>query len=253
MTYLPPVSRSLFLTDIAVPGIAGYTQLVKPPLTPDTEVCVNAATTGAAVLIASFMSAAMGISEVPAGDWIHSVFGYVDTVDGVSEIEIRVYKRSSSGVETLLYTTTTGGLTASPAEYTITDSNTLFSLSVTDRLVIKYYAKTTSGSARTVYLYYLGEARQTRVFLPVELTIVPGGDMRTDLYDSDLDGVVSSGGGHTIQDEGSPVTQRTNLNFIGTAVAVTDNPANDATDVIVTASGGAAPDSYSMVARRHFR
>jgi hypothetical protein len=77
--------------------------------------------------------------------------------------------------------------------------------------------------------------------------------MRTDLYDADLDGLVTSGGGHKIQDEGSAVTQRTNLNFIGAAVAVTDDPVNDATDVTVTASGGAAPDSYSMIVRTHFR
>ncbi len=45
------------------------------------------------------------------------------------------------------------------------------------------------------------------------------------------------GGGHTIQDEGTPLTQRTNLNFVGSAVTVTDGGAGpDST--IVTITGG---------------
>jgi len=44
----------------------------------------------------------------------------------------------------------------------------------------------------------------------------------------------ASGGGHTIQDEGTPLTQRTNLNFVGAAVTVTDDAGNDATLVTIT-------------------
>jgi len=43
------------------------------------------------------------------------------------------------------------------------------------------------------------------------------------------------GSGHTIQDEGTPLTARTNLNFVGASVAVTDDSGNDAT--VVTISG----------------
>jgi hypothetical protein len=42
-----------------------------------------------------------------------------------------------------------------------------------------------------------------------------------------------TGGGHTIQDEGTPLTQRTNLNFVGSGVAVTDDAGNDATVVTI--------------------
>jgi len=45
------------------------------------------------------------------------------------------------------------------------------------------------------------------------------------------------GGGHVIQDEGTPLTQRANLNFVGSAVTVTDGGAGpDST--IVTITGG---------------
>ena len=43
--------------------------------------------------------------------------------------------------------------------------------------------------------------------------------------------------GHTIQDEGTPLTTRTNLNFVGAAVTVTDGGAGpDSTIVTISAS-----------------
>jgi hypothetical protein len=51
-----------------------------------------------------------------------------------------------------------------------------------------------------------------------------------------VSGATSSGGGHTIQDEGVNQTQRTNLNFIGDGVIVTDDSANDRTNVSISSS-----------------
>jgi len=45
------------------------------------------------------------------------------------------------------------------------------------------------------------------------------------------------GGGHTIQDEGTPLTARTNLNFVGATVTVTDDAINDATVVTIVGDG----------------
>jgi len=42
----------------------------------------------------------------------------------------------------------------------------------------------------------------------------------------------------TVQDEGTPLTQRTTLNFIGTAISCVDNAGSTRTDCTVTASGG---------------
>jgi hypothetical protein len=47
------------------------------------------------------------------------------------------------------------------------------------------------------------------------------------------------GGGHTIEDEGTPLAQRTNLNFIGANVTVTDNAGQNSTDVTILGSTGA--------------
>lgn len=59
----------------------------------------------------------------------------------------------------------------------------------------------------------------------------------------------ASGGGHTIQDEGINLTQRTKLNFVGAGVTVTDDSGNDATVVTISTSAGAgyqAPTSGSV-------
>jgi hypothetical protein len=49
---------------------------------------------------------------------------------------------------------------------------------------------------------------------------------------------VGLGFGHDIQDEGSVLPTRAGLNFVGTAVAVTDDAPNNATVVTITATGG---------------
>lgn len=68
--------------------------------------------------------------------------------------------------------------------------------------------------------------------------------MKTDhkLYHEDDGGTETEVGGgssgHTIQDEGTPLTARTNLNFVGSGVAATDDSGNDATVVTISGSGG---------------
>jgi hypothetical protein len=59
-------------------------------------------------------------------------------------------------------------------------------------------------------------------------------------YPKIIPGSNSGGGGHTIQDEGTSLPQRTNLNFIGEGVTATDNDVTDSTDVTIpiSATGG---------------
>lgn len=55
---------------------------------------------------------------------------------------------------------------------------------------------------------------------------------------TEIAAAIGSGSGHIIEDEGTPLTQRTSLNFVGPNVTVTDDAGNDAS--VVTISGGAA-------------
>jgi hypothetical protein len=49
-------------------------------------------------------------------------------------------------------------------------------------------------------------------------------------------------GGHALQDEGTPLTSRANLNFVGAGVAATDDAGNNATVVTISGGGGSTPD-----------
>ncbi len=51
--------------------------------------------------------------------------------------------------------------------------------------------------------------------------------------------VTGSGGGHTIEEEGTPLTQRTKLNFVGAGVTVTDDSGDDASVVTIPGLAGA--------------
>jgi len=57
---------------------------------------------------------------------------------------------------------------------------------------------------------------------------------------SELNDTYESGanGGHIIQDAGTPVTDRANLNFTGAGVTVSDDAGNDRTTVTIAGGGG---------------
>lgn len=56
-----------------------------------------------------------------------------------------------------------------------------------------------------------------------------------------------TGGGHTIQDEGTPLAQRANLNFVGAGVTVTDGGAGpDSTIVTIPSAGLSAEESDQL-------
>jgi hypothetical protein len=56
--------------------------------------------------------------------------------------------------------------------------------------------------------------------------------------------------GHTIQEEGGSLTQRTKLNFVGTAVTASDDAGNDTTIVTITAT---VPASMKVFMALNFR
>ena len=60
-----------------------------------------------------------------------------------------------------------------------------------------------------------------------------------------LENAAGAGGGHVIQDEGAPLAQRANLNFVGAGVTASDDLPNNATVVTVPGGGGGAHDLLS--------
>jgi len=78
------------------------------------------------------------------------------------------------------------------------------------------------------------------------LTLAAGSNVTlTTTAGSDTVTIAAAGGGHTIQEEGSSLTQRTNLNFVGAGVTATDDSGNNATKVTVTPTGASLPVTRS--------
>ena len=61
----------------------------------------------------------------------------------------------------------------------------------------------------------------------------------------DISWEAAASSGHTIQEEGSSLTARANLNFVGAAVTATDDSGNNATKVTITPTGASLPFTKS--------
>lgn len=235
MSHSETVSDILFLTGLTTSGITGYKTLQKPPLTAGVEVELTqaVATSDGEVLMEEFVSPALGIESIPAGDFVFDIYGAVSAMDGVSELVGHVYQRTLAGGETELFSFTTGEIDATTATlYQVTYAlASPVTTVITDRLVLKVYAKTSYATDITVSLFYLGEVNQSRVKLPVSLAKVTGGDMLAALYDSDYDGLTTAstdsgdGGapsehGHTSSTDGGFI----DLDFINIDISNISNP-----------------------------
>lgn len=55
--------------------------------------------------------------------------------------------------------------------------------------------------------------------------------LRVNAGETDYELATISGGGHTIKEEGTPLTNRAGLNFVGSGITTTDDAGNDETDV----------------------
>lgn len=81
-----------------------------------------------------------------------------------------MYKRATSGAETLITRATSSELTTGLKEYNTTSFNSEFALDPTDRIVVKYYFWSNSNSNKTVSFYYDGNTYYTHVVTPIDIT-----------------------------------------------------------------------------------
>ena len=91
------------------------------------------------------------------------------------------------------------------------------------------------------------EAENASAIDGVEVDLTGITDGQSLIYDLATTSIIpgeSGGGGHIIEDEGTPLTQRANLNFVGSNVEVTDDSGNDRTVVTISnlsISGNVSP------------
>ena len=81
------------------------------------------------------------------------------------------------------------------------------------------------------------------------ITVTPAGTIAATTVQAALEEIAAEAGGgggsaHTVKDDGTPLTQRAGLNFSGSAVTVTDDAANDETDVVIDAASQGDLDAH---------
>jgi len=105
---------------------------------------------------------------IPSGAWKFTTYTQVGTVIGVTEMVIRVYKRTIADAETELFNTSFVIDSTTVKQYDKLSVQQEINLALTDRLVFKYYAKTTSVPNRTVTLYYEGTDHYSHIDTPIK-------------------------------------------------------------------------------------
>lgn len=210
-----PTVLSAFLNDTAS-DITGYKTLTIAVPTAG-EANSSASITGAATLVKAF-SLTANVFDFISTQILHVHF-HAERTAGTKTLTAfaRVYHRTSGGTETLIGTSEVTGSITSKADFNVDVpvSDTVFS--ATDRFIVKLLGNPSGGgSDPTLVIYYQGTTASR-----VEIGTTP----------------IASGGGHVVQDEGTPLAQRANLNFVGAGVTATDDAGNDAT--VVTIPGGA--------------
>lgn len=168
-----------FLSSVLV-GIGFYETLSRiPPSEPQVDEsvsCIGAGGTtfGTPVLIDRYATIIgdPNITIIPAGEWEFHFWGYVDSATAVSRLVYEVYKRDQSGTETLLFSLNSSEINSTSAvapdeiiDGYVTTSNII--LTLTDRLVLKTYAQTSSNGARTVHYLHSDSIFASHIHTPI--------------------------------------------------------------------------------------
>ena len=187
---LTPISAGsgveFFYVDTAS-DIGGYDTLSTTPSSASEIIETQAVTSGTSPALISTpyatSSAGIGGTQIDAGLWDFSIYGSVNSTTGGTNctIQIDVYKRTSGGTETLLFSVNTPSLTTTVTLYEINSVQPAFSINATDRIVIRNRATNTSATSRTVSFYHNGTTHYSHVHTPLvtrhnDLAVIQGGN-----------------------------------------------------------------------------
>jgi len=121
---------------------------------------------GATGTIASFQSDELGVTLIPGGIWAFYLHSYKQNNNASFNIFVEVYKRTSGGTETLLFTTDPTAVTTNSPNPSMGLSDTYFSgtpILVTDSIVATVRATNTSNQSRSVTLFSEGSQHYSYV------------------------------------------------------------------------------------------
>lgn len=163
----------------------GYEQITQSPQTgaekTDSTTLNNASGTVVFDLYAS-NAGEPGLTQLLAGTWEFDIYGQVSSTAGgnTTNLVLQVYKRTTGGTETLLFSTTSPALDSTSVKlysWLYTQPADI-PLDVTDRLVVKVAATNSHASNRTVTFYYEGTTHYSH-FHPPFLSLIDGTSLVT--------------------------------------------------------------------------
>lgn len=110
----------------------------------------------------------LSLSQIPAGTWDFKAYTYVGNTGGNTKLEFTVFKRDTAGTETFLFqaTSTDINLTAVGLVETQT-AQPAFTITPTDRLLVKVQYWTDSGTARVLHWVYQGTSHNSHIDTPM--------------------------------------------------------------------------------------
>lgn len=105
------------------------------------------------------------------GEWSFDFYHYVSSAVGDTYVTYEVYKRTSGGVETLLFSISSPILdNLTVANFVTKTIQQPFTVLPTDKLVLKVKATTSANSNVTVYLVHSGTSHYSHIMTPLVYT-----------------------------------------------------------------------------------
>ena len=121
------------------------------------------------VLISGYITEELGRTTLQAGTWVFDNFLRVNTTNGTTIAKIKVYQYEVDTTETLLFEVATGDINTTTLEnFQISTTQTEFTINSTDRLLIKYYGRTTSTNTPVITLAHSGTENASKVLTPLQ-------------------------------------------------------------------------------------
>ena len=171
----PLVGANTYYLHNDAADVATYEKLLGTPAggAEDSDAITVAAADGEVVggSYITYPTSGLGIQVLTGGVWYFNIYCKVDNAStGISQIVARVYKREADTTETELFSSVLPRITSTTTalyEGKVVVADTV--LAVTDRLVVKLFAKTTSAANRTVTYYYEGTANYSHIHTPTAI------------------------------------------------------------------------------------
>ena len=135
-----------------------------------TQAQLQATVNNSSALLGAFETASpLNRTLIDAGIWEFNIWVTSNAVQNTTSVFAEVYKISDINVETLLFTINNSGNIGSTSiiQYSISDTQPSYAVALTDRLIIKLYAKTTRTQNTIVTVYYNSQRYYSHAHTPL--------------------------------------------------------------------------------------